>query len=212
MGNPARQIHDTGNHRTFKRYYHRQLARNGSLITQPRLLRMPLLHHAAGQDLRASAPGRVGCRPLRVDPFRPRVAHPARLPGSSPSWCARGRDQAPAPWSRRQRSSLMREGSASIDLPQGLVRRPPCRPRRPEETPVRTELCFHISTRPLPSQIRSLTRGPPASLGTPAPSRRTDPHPIPQRPVPPARARPCENPQDASLPARARPAGSQSRR
>ena len=37
-----------------KRYYHRQLARNGSLITQPILLRMPLLHHAAGHDPRSS--------------------------------------------------------------------------------------------------------------------------------------------------------------
>ena len=50
MGDPTHQIHDPGNHRTFKRYYHRQLARNGRLITQPRLLRMPLLHHAAGHD------------------------------------------------------------------------------------------------------------------------------------------------------------------
>ena len=39
-----------GNHGSFERYSRRQLARIGSLITQPMLLAKPLLHHAVGHD------------------------------------------------------------------------------------------------------------------------------------------------------------------
>src|SRR5437879_10301918 len=50
MGGPARPLHEPGNHRSSERCSHRHSADCGSLIEQPTLLRIPLLHHRMGHD------------------------------------------------------------------------------------------------------------------------------------------------------------------
>src|SRR5438045_2609372 len=51
MGRPARPLHEPGNHHSSERCSPGHSADCGSLIEQPTLPRIPLLHHGPGHDL-----------------------------------------------------------------------------------------------------------------------------------------------------------------